>query len=117
MVDVELRLGPDSSIGDDSILDVNIKEYHYPIYFERKNICVSCGTEGDLVFVNIFGKEVSHEVHPFEYLKCKRCGAVYSIRWDKSENDSKLYPSAVDKSIIKDFLNSFKDKSSKEQTL
>lgn len=114
-MDVKVRIGPDSSIGDDSLLDINIKEYHYPIYFEKKNICVSCGAEGDLIFVNIFGKEASHEVHPFEHLKCRRCGATYSIKWDRSEEDDKLYPSAVDKNIAKDFLNCFKKKDDMER--
>ena len=113
MVDVKVRIGPDSAAGDDSFLKVESKEYHYPFYFERKNMCVSCGAEGDLHFVNIFGKDASHEVHPFEYLKCKRCGAVYSIRWDKNQEDQKLYPSAVDKRIIDDFLNCFKKSSDK----
>lgn len=117
MIDAQVRLGPDTTIGDDSLLDVNIKEYHYPIYFERKNICISCGAEGDLKFINIFGKEASHEVHPFEYLKCTRCGATYSIKWDRSEEDNKLYPSAVDKSIAKDFLNNFKNRNDKIKKL
>lgn len=113
MIDAEVRIGPDTTIGDDSILDINIKSYHYPIYFERRNICTSCGAEGDLVFINVFGKEVSHEVHPFEHLKCKRCGAEYSIKWDKDPEDQKLYPSAVDRSIVGDFLNCFKKNSNK----
>ena len=95
-------------------LNIDLKEVHYPFYFERKNICVSCGAEKSLIFVNIFGKEASHEVHPFEYLKCSRCGAVYSIKWSKGQ-DEKLYPSAVDKSITRDFLNNFKKKDKKEK--
>ena len=114
MFDAQIKIGPDSAVGDDSMLNIDIKEYHYPIYFKRKNICVSCGAEGDLVFVNIFGKEVSSEIHPFERLKCKRCGAEYSIKWEKSEEDDKLYPSAVDRSICKDFLNNFKSNKKKE---
>jgi ribosomal protein L40E len=113
MVDVKLRIGPDSSVGDDSMIGVDIKEYSYPVYFSRKNICVSCGAEGELKFVNIFGKEVSHEVHPFEYLKCQRCGARYSIKWERDSSDDKLYPSAVDKRSVDDFLNNFIKKSDK----
>ena len=113
MVDVKVRIGPDSETNDDSFIKIESKEYHYPFYFERKNICVSCGAEGELIFVNIFGKEVSHEVHPFEYLKCKRCGAMYSIKWDKDQKTQKLYPSAVDKNVADDFLNCFKKKSDK----
>ena len=97
-------------------LNVDFKEVHYPIYFERKNICVSCGAEGSLKFINIFGKEASHEIHPFESLKCSRCGAVYSIKWIKG-NDEKLYPSAVDKNIVRDFLNNFRDKDNKIKEL
>jgi ribosomal protein L37E len=111
---VDIKIGKDKyTPGDDTVLSVKVKEYHYPIYFERKNACVSCGAEGELVFVNIFGKEALHEVHPFEKLKCRRCGAEYSIKWDKSDKDNKLYPSAVDKSLMKDFLNNFKDKEDK----
>ena len=95
-------------------LNIDFEEVHYPIYFERKNICVSCAAEGTLKFINIFGKESSHEVHPFEYLKCSRCGAIYSIKWIKGE-DGKLYPSAVDKNITRDFLNNFKNKNNKEK--
>lgn len=96
-------------------VDVKFKEVHYPIYFERKNICVSCGAEGDLKFVNIFGKEVNSEVHPFEYIKCSRCHAVYSIKWTRDEITGKLYPSAVDKNIGRDFINLFKKKDEKEK--
>lgn len=97
-------------------LDINYREIHYPIYFNKKNICVSCGAEKALKFINIFGKEASHEVHPFESLKCSKCGAVYSIKWERGEDD-KLYPSAVDKSIIRDFLNNFKNKDIKIKEL
>ena len=96
--------------------NVELKEVHYPFYFERKNICVSCGAEGCLKFINIFGKDASHEVYPFESLKCSRCGAVYSIKWTKGQDD-KLYPSAVDKSITRDFLNNFKKKDIKIKEL
>lgn len=97
-------------------LNVDVKEIQYPIYFERKNICVSCAAEGSLKFVNIFGKEASHEVHPFESLKCSRCGAIYSIKWTKGEDD-KIYPTAVDRSIVRDFLNNFKNKDKKIKEL
>ena len=97
-------------------LNVELEEIHYPFYFERKNICVSCGAEGSLKFINIFGKESTHEVHTFESLKCSKCGALYSIKWTKGEND-KLYPSAVDKSITRDFLNNFKKKDKKIKEL
>ena len=98
-------------------LNIEFEEVHYPFYFERKNICVSCGAEGSLKFINIFGKEATHEVHPFESLKCSRCGALYSIKWDKNKNDGKLYPSAVDKNITRDFLNNFKEKDIKIKEL
>jgi ribosomal protein L37E len=115
MLDVSVKVGPDDE-HDSTLLKVDMKEYEYPIYFERKNICVSCGTEGDLIFVNIFGKETSHDIYPFEYIKCKRCGAMYSIKWSKGE-DNKLYPSAVDKKITRDFLNNFKKKDKKIKEL
>ena len=98
-------------------IEVEYKKKIYPIYFERKNICVHCGGEGTLKFINIFGKEASHEVHPFESIKCSKCGAVYSIKWNKNEDDGKLYPSAVDKNITRDFLNNFKKKDKKVKEL
>jgi hypothetical protein len=100
-----------------AVLDIDIKEIQYPFYFERKNICVSCGAEGSLKFINIFGKESTHEVHPFESLKCSRCGASYSIKWDRDKETDKLYPSAVDKKITTDFLNMFKKSDDKEKVL
>ena len=48
-----------------------------------------------------------------ELNKCKRCGAMYSIKWDKDQKTQKLYPSAVDKNVADDFLNCFKKKSDK----
>ncbi len=97
-------------------VDIDVREIHYPIYFERKNICVSCGAEGTLKFINIFGKESPHEIHPFESLRCSRCGAAYSIKWSKGE-DGKLYPSAVDRNITRDFINNFKKKDKKIKEL
>ena len=115
MLDMQIKIGPDSAAGEpDTLLNIDIKEYHYPIYFERRNICVSCGAEGELAFINIFGKEATSETRPpFERIRCKRCGAEYSIRWDKSE-DGMLHPTAVDRTITKDFLNTFKNKKIKE---
>jgi hypothetical protein len=98
-------------------IDVDLKEVHFPVYFERKNICVSCGESGCLKFINIFGKESSHEVHPFEHIKCSKCGAIYSIKWDKDQETEKLYPSAVDRSMYRDFLNNFKKKENMEKDL
>ena len=102
---------------DTTGFNIDVQNIRYPFYFERKNICVSCGAEGTLKFINIFGKEAKHEIHPFESLKCSRCGALYSIKWDKDEEDGKLYPSGVDKSIVRDFLNNFKKKKDMEKTL
>lgn len=98
-------------------VDIDLKEVHFPIYFERKNICVSCGETGTLKFINIFGRESSHEVHTIEHIKCSKCGATYSIKWSKDEETGKLYPSAVDKSMYTDFVNSFKNKGLKEKKL
>ena len=88
-------------------VDIQLRNVHYPIYFKRKNICVACGAEKVLKFINIFGKETGSEIHPFDHIKCGKCGALYSIDWDK-ESDGKLYPSAIDPSIKRDFTNAFK---------
>ena len=88
-------------------LNVDVKEIHYPIYFERRNICIACGAANALKFINIFGKESPKEVHPFDKIRCSNCNATYSICWDK-EDDGKLYPSAIDPSIKRNFVNAFK---------
>ena len=89
-------------------VNIDVKGYHYPFHFERKNICVSCGAEKALKFINIFGKESGSEIHPFESIKCSECGAPYSILWERGEDD-KMYPSAVDPTIKKDFISSFRE--------
>lgn len=86
-------------------VNVDITNVEYPIYFERKNECVCCGAEDQLTFVNIFGRETDKEVHPFDHIKCKQCGAIYSIKWDRDGESGKLYPSAIDPSIKNEFVN------------
>jgi len=86
-------------------VNVDITNVEYPIYFEKQNKCVACGCEGELTFVNIFGKETDKEIHAFDHIKCKQCGSVYSIKWDREPGTGKLYPSAIDPSIKNEFTN------------
>ena len=85
-------------------ITVDIKKIKYPIYFEHRNICSHCGTEGSLVFVDRFGNTYTKELSVFEHIKCKNCGRIYSIRWDRNSNGD-MKPSATDFSINTQFNN------------
>lgn len=84
---------------------LNVQETMYPIYFDRKNICVHCGAEKSLVFVDIFGRETRQEIHPFDHIKCKACGRNYSILWQRDDEKKMMYPVASDPSIKREFIN------------
>lgn len=86
-------------------VNVDITNVEYPIYFERQNKCVACGAEEQLTFVNVFGRETDKDIHAFDHIKCKSCGAIYSIKWDRDKESGKLYPSAIDPSIKREFIN------------
>jgi hypothetical protein len=85
-------------------IQASVDRVHTPFYFEHKNICVRCGAEGEMVFIDKFGRETTKDIYPFENIKCKKCGGLYSIKWDKGE-DGKMYPSAVDPSMKQEFVN------------
>lgn len=78
----------------------------YPVYFTN-NTCVACGAEGSLVTIDIFGRESYQEIHPFDHIKCKKCGAKYSIEWKRDES-GKMKPVASDQSLVRDFFNVIK---------
>lgn len=87
-------------------VDIDVKKVRYPIHFEKKNICVHCAAQGSLVFVDKFGNESKKEINAFDHIKCKTCGRIYSILWQRDEdNDGKMFPSAVDPSIKRQFIN------------
>lgn len=88
-------------------VDVKLSNLEYPIYFDKQNKCVACGDTGSLAFVNIFGKEcdLEQEIHAFDHIKCKTCGAIYSMKWEKDPESGKLLPSAIDPSIKNEFVN------------
>ena len=86
-------------------IDLNVKKVEIPFYFEKKNECVSCGGKNTLVFVDKFGRESKHEIRAFDHIYCKNCGRVYSILWKQDPNSKKMYPSAIDPSISRDFMN------------
>lgn len=88
-------------------IDVNIevKDSHYPIYFDGVNECVKCGAKDSITMVDKFGVKGDVEIHPFDHMKCKECGAIYSIKWVKNEDGDGMHPCAVDPSIAKQFGN------------
>ena len=74
-----------------------------PIYFDRKNVCVHCGGEGTLIFINRFGRATKDEITAFDHIECKKCGKKYSIKWTKDPDSPKMYPSAVDTDVKDNF--------------
>lgn len=94
-------------------VDLQISQKEYPICFEKRNICVHCGKEGTLKFVDKFGNETRKEIHPLDHIKCNACGRHYSILWKKDQNSGRMYPTAVDPSIKQEFVNMFINKTVK----
>lgn len=88
-------------------VDVDVSKTQFPIYFERKNICVHCGCEGSLKFVDKYGRETDKEIHALDHIRCVKCGTRYSILWNRDEKTGRMYPSAVDPSIKQEFVNLF----------
>lgn len=86
-------------------ININISKTQYPVYFEKKNICVHCGAENSLIFVDKFGKETNQEIHPFDHIKCRKCGSIYSILWQRDKNNGKMFPIPVDPNLKLEFIN------------
>lgn len=84
-------------------IDVSVNKHQIPFYFDRRNECVACGGKNTLVFIDKFGRPNRHEIRAFDHIVCTRCNRVYSILW-KSDG-SKMYPSAIDPDISRDFYN------------
>lgn len=96
--------------------NLDIKRIQYPIYFEKRNICVHCGQENTLLFVDKFGNETRKDIHPFDHIKCKHCNSIYSILWQNDpDNNNKMYPTAVDPGIKQEFLNIMNHKNIKHK--
>lgn len=100
-------------------LDIDVKKIQYPLYFEKRNVCIHCGAENTLTFVDKFGNKTRKEIHAFDHLTCTACGRIYSIKWENDENSDKMYPVAVEPSVKQEFinlvtLNKVKDKGEKE---
>ena len=76
-----------------------------PFYFKRKNECINCASINTLVFVDIFGRESKDEIRAFDHIRCTNCGKLYGIKWEKEEGSDKMYPSAVDLDVVRDFKN------------
>lgn len=86
----------------------------YPIRFEKRNVCVHCGAEHCLKFVDKFGNLTSQEIYPFDHITCTNCGTDYSILWQKDDSNGKYFPTAVEKSTVRDFLNVFSPRQQKK---
>lgn len=86
-------------------VDIDVKKVKLPFYFDKKNECVHCGAVNSLTFVDKFGRESKKEINAFDHIKCTKCRRVYSIKWEQEEGSTRMYPSAVDPSIKRDFMN------------
>lgn len=84
-------------------VDLDVKKVKTPLHFVGKNLCVHCGSTS-LIFIDKWGRETRKEVNAFDHIKCRSCGRVYSILWEKDENNN-VVASAVSPSIIRDFKN------------
>lgn len=73
----------------------------YPVYFE-KNICIHCGHNGSLLFIDKMGNETKQPIYPIINMVCKDCGTEYFLEWIRNDND-KMIPICIDKDKIKNF--------------
>ena len=96
-------------------LNIDINKVQYPVYFEKRNICVHCAAEGKLIFIDKFGRETSKEIYPFDHIKCKACGRQYSIKWQRDDFNDKMFPTAVDPSFKQEFINLLCNKKIKDK--
>lgn len=91
-------------------LKVKIEETEYPIYFKNANRCIHCGAANTLEIVDIFGRPVKHqEIHPYDFIRCTKCGRRYSIKWTRDEETGEMKPTAVDPSVAQQFNNFIDD--------
>lgn len=89
-------------------VDIDVKHAIFPVYFKNKNICIHCGSNKSLIFVNAFGKKVhNNSVDTFSHLKCTNCGRTYSILWEP-DDEGTMKPSAVEYNVGKEFMNFIK---------
>ena len=86
-------------------IDVDVTRPRMPFYFKRKNECINCAGVNTLVFVDVFGRETKDEIRAFDHIKCRQCGKLYGIKWEKEEGSNKMFPSAVDLNVLQDFKN------------
>ena len=95
-------------------VEISNDKVTYPIRFEKHNICVHCGAEHCLKFVDKFGNIKSKEIYPFYNITCTNCGTNYSILWQKDESNGKYFPTPVEQSTVRDFLNVFQPRHQKK---
>ena len=85
--------------------NLSLKRTEYPIYFEKRNVCIHCGAENQLIFVDKFGNQTKKEIYPFDYIKCRNCGRTYSIFWQRDQENGRMFPTPVEREIKREFLN------------
>lgn len=86
-------------------VELDVKKAKFPVYFKNKNICVHCGANGSLMFINILGKpSKADSIEAFDHMKCSACGRVYSILWEP-DDEGNMKPSAVEYNIGREFSN------------
>ena len=86
-------------------VDVKLNKTEMPIYFDGTNECVKCAGKDTLEFIDKFGNRHTDEIRAFDHIRCKKCGAIYSILWQRRDDSNKMYPSAVEPNIVQDFKN------------
>ena len=86
-------------------INIDISNPRLPLHFENRNTCVHCGADNSLEFIDKFGRLTNKEINAFDHIKCKKCGRIYSILWEPKEGSDKMYPSAVEFNIGKQFNN------------
>ena len=86
-------------------INIDVKTVQYPIFFDKRNICVHCGSEGSLIFVDKFGRDTKKEIYPFDHIRCTKCNRHFSILLQRDNSNGKMYPSAIDPSFKQEFIN------------
>ena len=80
------------------------KKERFPIHLVGVNQCLHCGQENTLEKIDIFGNTAVQEIYPLDRIRCRNCGYEYSIKWTKN-NEGKLIPVPVNRSIKQEILN------------
>ena len=86
---------------------INISKPYWPIKLIGVNKCLHCGSEGSLEKVDIFGRVSKEEIYPLDRIKCRNCGADYSIEW-RDNGEGELIPIPSNPSLKQEIINTMK---------